>query len=600
MKISRIKIENFRGIKNAELLLTGHTVFVGDNNSGKSTVLEAIDLVIGPERMNRKPIIDEHDFFAGKYITKTAEESTNIIVELVITDLNDEQLRHFVNHIEWWDTKTSTIIDGPPPTATDQKGVTPALRVFFKGNYDYDEDDFIGQTFYSSPQKDDNTFDTFRTSDKRVCGFLYLRTLRTGTRALSLEHGSLLDIILRLKELRPQMWEKVISQLQGVSVANEPEVGIVDILISVQKAIQSFLPIDCANNPSIRVSSLTREHLRKVLIVFLGSGVNQSDGTEYFTPYYHQGTGTINTMVLALLTIIAKLKQNVIFAMEEPEIALPPHTQKRIITSVIAQSAQAIFTSHSPYVLEEFNPKDVLVISRVNGVLNGISADSPPNITKKKYKEELRKRFCESLLARRVLITEGRTEYDAYLSASRRLNSLLPEKYMSFDNLGISVINAETDSQVGPLGDYYKRLDKLVFAIFDQQDEDARALIESAVDYPFEAPEKGIEKVVLNFSDAAALRRYALQLVSDNEWPTHLSMQIPTADMNDDKIKDSLMAYFKWSKGSGGIADFLEQCSESEMPGFIRNTILSIKETVDTILNQNNQAETFTDAESVE
>ena len=40
-------------------------------------------------------------------------------------------------------------------------------------------------------------------------------------------------------------------------------------------------------------------------------------------------------MVLALLSFIAELKPDtVIFAMEEPEIALPPHTQKRIVNSV--------------------------------------------------------------------------------------------------------------------------------------------------------------------------------------------------------------------------------------------------------------------------
>jgi putative ATP-dependent endonuclease of the OLD family len=47
MRIARIRIENFRGMKQAELLLPEHAVLVGDNNTGKSTVLEAIDLVLG-------------------------------------------------------------------------------------------------------------------------------------------------------------------------------------------------------------------------------------------------------------------------------------------------------------------------------------------------------------------------------------------------------------------------------------------------------------------------------------------------------------------------------------------------------------------------
>ena len=67
MRIRRVNISNFRGIKSASVLIQGNTVFVGDNNSGKSTILEAIDLVMGPDRLSRHPIIDEHDFYAGEY-----------------------------------------------------------------------------------------------------------------------------------------------------------------------------------------------------------------------------------------------------------------------------------------------------------------------------------------------------------------------------------------------------------------------------------------------------------------------------------------------------------------------------------------------------
>ena len=121
----------------------------------------------------------------------------------------------------------------------------------------------------------------------------------------------------------------------------------------------------------MRVSDLTRDMLRRTLTVFMGTGAKRPDGSVYSAPYQHQGTGTINTLVLALLSIIAELKQSVIFAMEEPEIALPPHTQKRIINSLRQKSAQAIFTSHSPYVLEEFEPAQVVVLKRTAGVMTG-------------------------------------------------------------------------------------------------------------------------------------------------------------------------------------------------------------------------------------
>ena len=139
-----------------------------------------------------------------------------------------------------------------------------------------------------------------------------LRTLRTGSRALSLERGSLLDIILQLKELRPQMWENVLSQLKSVAVAGDPQLGIEEILTSVQSALSSLVSFESADKPQIRVSNLTREHLRKVLTVFMGSGAYCEDGIEYATPYYHQGTGTINTLVYLtrVLIINALLKMS--------------------------------------------------------------------------------------------------------------------------------------------------------------------------------------------------------------------------------------------------------------------------------------------------
>jgi len=60
-------------------------------------------------------------------------------------------------------------------------------RVFFNGWYDVDEDDFAGDAYYANPATADGSYVRFSTPDKRKCGSLYLRALRTGARAL---HGS--------------------------------------------------------------------------------------------------------------------------------------------------------------------------------------------------------------------------------------------------------------------------------------------------------------------------------------------------------------------------------------------------------------------------
>lgn len=262
--------------------------------------------------------------------------------------------------------------------------------------------------------------------------------------------------------------------------------------------------------------------------------------------------------------------------MEEPEIAIPPHTQKRIILNVISNSSQAIFTSHSPYILEEFNAQNVMVVSKTAGEMNVKPAGTPPNVKPKEYRESLRKRFCESLLAKRVLITEGRTEYDVYSAVARKLEEFDSSKYMSFERMAISLVNAETDSQVGVLGRYYKELGKTVFAVFDKQSDATREEILASTHFAYEAEEHGIENVVLKLSKSEALRRYALFLAESVEWPQHLAEYKPDTQMNNLEISESLFKYFKWSKGSGTLADFLVQCNEDEIPEFFKSTISSI------------------------
>lgn len=105
MKIVQVKVANFRGIAQGTVHFDGHSVLVGDNNAGKSTLLEAIDLVLGPERLSRRPVVDEHDFYAGQYLNPEGQ-SIPLVVEVIVADLNEEQLRHFREHLEWWDANT--------------------------------------------------------------------------------------------------------------------------------------------------------------------------------------------------------------------------------------------------------------------------------------------------------------------------------------------------------------------------------------------------------------------------------------------------------------------------------------------------------------
>ncbi len=577
MRIAQISIKNFRGISEGKLTLPGHVVLIGDNNSGKSSVIEAVDLALGPDRINRPAPIDEHDFYAGRYLDGD-DNPIPIEIEVTIVDLGPEQVRRFKGNLEFWDETAGALIAGPPVAGIEAAAVKEALRVGFRGWYERDEDDFKARTFFCSPQQESGEQPPFRTPDKRLCGFLLLRALRTGSRALSLERGSLLDIILRVQELRPKMWEKVLEQLRVLPVADDPELGVTQILEGVQAAIRTFVPTEWAAAPQLRVSDLTRETLRRTLTVFMATGAMNGE-TPHAAPFQHQGNGTINMLVLALLSMIADAKKTVIFAMEEPEIAIPPSTQKRIVDGVRSKSSQALFTSHSPYVLEEFSPNQIVVLRRdANGNLSGVPIVFPAHIKPKAYSSEFRLRFAEALLARRVLVAEGDTETAAYPAAARRLAELDPENYASLEALGIAVFNARSDNQVAGFGTFFRGLGKTVFAAYDKQTDAAKqAQIAASVDHAYESPTKGFEALLLNETAELGLRRFAAQLVADGEWPPHLAAQTPHAGTSLADLKDALGKYLGWSKGSGGAADLLAGCTLAEMPATVKTVLASIK-----------------------
>lgn len=566
MKVSRLVIKNFRGIKEASLFFPSHVVLVGDNNVGKSTVFEALDLVLGPDRLHRYPKIDEHDFYLGDYVGAENEPGKEVRVEASVIGLNEEQQARFMDYIEWWNTSTKSF-QAEPVEGIDHPDVHAAIRVTFVGFYDPDEDDFKGETYFARSLAEGGSPQVFYKKDKQFCGFLYLRSLRTARRALSLEHGSLLDIILRIKEIRPQMWEKTICQLRGLTIASEPELGISGVLESIEEAVKKYVPREWGVTPHLKVSNLTRENLRNVITAFIATGEG-----DHAAPFYRQGTGTINMLVLAMLTQIAEDKQNVIFAMEEPETAIPPYAQKRIVHEIRKLSSQSLFTSHSPYVLEEFDVGELAVLTRASdGLLTQSAIELPPSIKHKRYRQEFRTRFCEGLLARRILLAEGATEAASLPAAALRLSQINPEKYSSFEALGLCTIDAGGESSIEDLGKLYGALGKTVYAVCDKQETSSQATIEAQVAKLFMHQEPGIENLVLKNSTQAALERF----IDSIDLPPHLS-----AKYSDPKA-DALAVvtdFLGWAKGNWGLAEFLSQCNEAEIPEWIRNTCRELRD----------------------
>jgi putative ATP-dependent endonuclease of OLD family len=577
VRIVRVHIENFRGISLADIHLNGTSVLLGDNNIGKSTILEAIELAIGADRLSRTQAIDEHDFHGGRYLND-GDQPRKIVVEVVIAGLDEQHRIKFRANLEFWRLADRALLGAGDVVGAAQEGIEPAVRIRFEGAYDAENDEFVSKTWFAVPRQEDGTpISECRSGDKREFGFLHLRALRTGSRALSMERGSLLDVILKTYEVRTQMWEGLLDRLRNLDVvgAEDAEFGV--ILTAIRDAMREIVPGEWADSPHLRVSELTREDLRRVLKSFLATGV-----PGYAAPFQHQGSGTINALVLAMLGLIATRRNGrVIFAMEEPELSLPPHVQKRVVDKVRSLASQALFTSHSPYVIEQFPPEQMSVLTRDGaGVLQAANVILPDNLKLKIFRDGFRTRFCEALLARRVIVLEGKTELVAYSAVARRAAELDPATYQRLDALGWVPFDAAGQSAVASFASFFRSLGKTVATIFDQQQPVERAAIIASCDAAFEQPYAGFEHL-LRAEIAPAMQAWFVRwFVAAGEWPQALRHLVPAAGAADDAYGQAFHELFMHKKGDDYLTVFFEQCQVGHFPATMMATIAALKQMV--------------------
>jgi putative ATP-dependent endonuclease of OLD family len=509
----------------------------------------------------------------------------------VLVDLSDEIRRRFGGHCRRWDDTQCSFVDDNTRGAdrADGADVVWALPLLLRARYDKEEDDFEAETFFDHPtpladELDDEQAaslgegrNVFTRAHKRLCGFLFLRTLRTGSRALGLQRGSLLDTILGLGgEGVAEMWSDTLARLAEL----DPAIGEIESLSAVLTGIRqrmgefvNLAPGDKAT--AFFASDLTREHLRDVVRLFVATSPS-----DHPVPFARQGTGSINLLVFALLTMIADLKEghSVIFAMEEPEIALPPHIQRRVTRYVLQEMGQAIVTSHSPYVIEQFDPGEIVMLDHVSpGELVSVPID-PAGIKPKSYRTQ-RRQFAEAILSRAVLVVEGGTEASLVPIVSSILERHHPN-YTHIDLAGVSVFTADGDGDVPHYGPIFRSLGKLPFAMFDRQDtartQDQQIAL-GFYDTVWESPELGVERLLVQQVPAIVQRRFLESVSQRSDFPQDCGFY--DAHFDDDGVAEMTLAVLKARKGDawGYAALLIAECqAEDDLPAFVSNALLEI------------------------
>lgn len=600
MRVVRLRIANFRGVEYGEIHFGENVLLVGGNNSGKSTICEALDLVLGPERLNRRPVVDEHDFHRDRYLTNDGEAIV-IKIEAILIDLSEEAVRRFgENHLRHWNVVERCFADevDADPSVTDRPEVVWALPVLFLGRYELERDDFIGDSFFAYPvpeviDEEEQEFEEqdvlgggrtrFTWSHKRLCGFLFLRTLRTGSRALSLQRGSLLDTIIRLGGTGlSQMWGDTLDHLRNLRPAIGDIQQLDEIQTEVRARIARFVQLAADEDATgFFASDLTRNDLREVVKFFLAS---KESG--HLVPFQKLGTGTINVLVFALLTFIAELKDrhSVIFAMEEPEIALPPHTQRRVTKFVLQEMGQAIVTSHSPYVIEQFEPADIVILERDQTTLEG----RPVNlgeIKEKTYKTN-RRQFAEAVLSRAVLVVEGSTEASVLSAAATVIEKTSsPQDYTHPDLAGVVLFNAGGDRDIPRYGPAFAALGKPVFAVYDKPNNTSWSVDDvQKMEYyneRWESPFYSIEELLVTELSIEVQRSFLNEIRHRSDYPQERQYM---SDMSDEDVKDLCKRVLHARKGEahGYAAILIEHCNDRDLlPDFIRTVLEALNMALD-------------------
>jgi putative ATP-dependent endonuclease of OLD family len=281
--------------------------------------------------------------------------------------------------------------------------------------------------------------------------------------------------------------------------------------------------------------------------------------------------------------------ETVIFAMEEPEIAVPPHTQRRIAQYLFTKTSQAFVTSHSPFVIERFEPSHILLLARDAGVVTGQKVSEASGLTDNEFRQFARWGLCECMLGKAVIVLEGLTELHAIPVAAARMESQEPGATggQPLDILGATFFYAAGESNLPKFGKFFKTLGLKTFAFYDanpkRTEAGAKALAD-AYDVKREHPHKGFENLVAAEMPADVLWSFLEALKASGEAP---EIGIPAAKpVEEAEVRKISGAALRSGKGAGWAARLFQQCEYKDLPPtvmqFLRDVFAALPKIQDT------------------
>ncbi len=432
MYISKLNIKNYRNFKEFEIDLKPFTLIIGENNIGKTNLLNAIGLIFSQDITffkKRMLEIDDINFETYQAFKKSASEWNGldklefpeVKVEVILTGFeNNEDQEAIVS--DWFIDDTFK-----EAKLTYHFGHRGDWKVWATENKEKGIDDInlpIEKYEYSIYGGLDQTkqVDWYFL---RMLKMEFLDALRDAQKELIANNESkLLFKILNNRD--KSKFDKIKDSLKelDVKVNENDELKIVKTEISEMLKKMSLEQTENQNKIGFRFSSLEHTEILKKLAIEYGVNPISID---------RNGLGRNNVLFMSLilshLTSDAIKKQNVFFrivGIEEPEAHLHPHLQEHLATNIateVNEGMQIILTSHSTHITSKLDLENTVVLyhhEKTNEVKSHFILDGLENVKEKDDKEtKEHKRYLSRyldatkstlLFGRKMILVEGISE----------------------------------------------------------------------------------------------------------------------------------------------------------------------------------------------
>lgn len=412
MRVQLLEIFGFRGIDSAKFYLTGRTLLVGANGAGKSTIIDALCLVLGRTRMVAP--LTEHDFYGSN-----PKPPDRIRIVATLTGFSDDDPERNAAWFrpgraveKWWSVDSQKVL-----AEREKKADMLCVQIGFAARFDHEEL-LVEQARYF--HDDDAVIDPFledglpNVSSRLLSeiGFYVLPARRTWEAATSFGSELFRRAVAGKGGVPAEAVMLQRDEARSPARPLEQEAGLRALTVGINSQLARLLPVP--RGFQLRLAVTESEALLKALVPHYEHDAGST------LPVGRHGSGLLSLQTLVLLLEIGRARraasESFILAVEEPELHIPPGLQRTLVDETLAVADQTICTTHSPRVATLFHASDVQILTKEAGQLHARallqeSLAQARNPVRKLYVDH-RAPLIEAMMFHRVLVPEGRTDYE--------------------------------------------------------------------------------------------------------------------------------------------------------------------------------------------